>query len=41
VPAKGAGRHDAAQAVEDMKRFMSEKPVKGVNIKALIEEGRS
>ena len=25
----------------DMKRFMSEKPVKGVNIKALIEEGRS
>ena len=40
VPAKGAGRHDAAQAVEEMKRFMAEKPVKGVDIKALIEQGR-
>ncbi len=42
VPAKGAGRHDAAEAVEEMKRFMAaERPVKGVDIKALIEEGRS
>ena len=33
-------RHGAADAVEQMKRFMKEVPVRGVDIKALIEAGR-
>lgn len=33
-------RHGAADAVEQLKRFMKEAPVRGVDIKALIEEGR-
>ncbi len=41
VPAKGAGRHDAASAVDELLRFMSQDPVRGVDIRALIEEGRS
>ena len=40
VPTEGARRHGAAAAVDEMKRFMAENPIKGVNIKALIEEGR-
>lgn len=41
VPAKGAGRHDTASAVEELLRFMSQDPVRGVDIRALLEEGRS
>jgi antitoxin (DNA-binding transcriptional repressor) of toxin-antitoxin stability system len=41
VPAKGAGRHEAVTAVEQMKAFMAKNPAKGVNIKDLIEEGRA
>lgn len=41
VPVQGAGRPAAAEAVAQMKRFMSCTPVKGVDIKALIEEGRA
>ncbi len=33
-------RHGAADAIEQMKRFMHEAPIRGVDIKALIEEGR-
>lgn len=33
-------RHGAAEAVEQMKQFMQAAPVRGVDIKALIEEGR-
>ncbi|MDR2186491.1 MAG: type II toxin-antitoxin system prevent-host-death family antitoxin [Azonexus sp.] len=40
VPTEGAKRHQAA-AVEQMKAFMARNPVKGVDIKALIEEGRA
>jgi len=41
VPAKGAGWHDAAAAIDEMKRFMAEMPVKGVDIRALVEQGRA
>lgn len=41
VPARGLNQHEAAEAVEQMKRFMAESPVKGVNIKELIDEGRA
>lgn len=34
------GRHGVADAVLQMKRFMKEAPVRGVDIKALIEQGR-
>ncbi|MDP2794092.1 MAG: type II toxin-antitoxin system prevent-host-death family antitoxin [Sulfurisoma sp.] len=34
------GRHGAAEAVEQMKQFMKAAPVRGVDLKALIEEGR-
>lgn len=40
VPAEGARRHGAAEAVEQMKHFMSEAPIKGINIRELIEDGR-
>ena len=33
-------RHRAADAVERMKRFMTEAPILDVDIKALIEAGR-
>ena len=33
-------RHGAAAAVEQMKQFMREAPIRGVDIKALIEAGR-
>ena len=39
VPAEGARLHGAAEAVEQMKRFMAEAPIKGVNIRELIEDG--
>jgi prevent-host-death family protein len=42
VPAKRAKRHGAVAAVAQMKAFMTESPpVRGVNIKGLIEEGRA
>ncbi len=42
VPAEGAKRHTAVEAVDQIKRFMAENaPVKGVDVKALIEEGRA
>lgn len=33
-------RHGVAEAVEQIKQFMKAAPVRGVDIKALIEEGR-
>lgn len=33
-------RHETADAVARMKQFMNESPVRGVDIKALIGEGR-
>ena len=39
VPA-ATRRHGAADAVERMKRFMTEAPIFDVDIKALIEAGR-
>ena len=42
VPAQGHTRSDAATAVENMRAFMrSRQPVAGVNLKALIDEGRA
>ena len=40
VPTEAAGRHGAAEAVDQMTRCMAENPLKGVNIKALINAGR-
>lgn len=40
VPVGSNATIDAAQAVNDMRQFMRTHRVKGVNIKALIEEGR-
>ena len=40
VPSAGIKRKDRADAVKKMKAFMMENPVRGVNIKELIEEGR-
>ncbi len=42
VPAQGRKRSDAATAAENMRAFMrSRQPVAGVNLKALIDEGRA
>lgn len=42
VPAEGSKASDAATAVEQMRKLMLDaKPVKGVDIKALIDEGRA
>lgn len=42
VPAEGAKHADSVAAVEDMRRFMrAAPPVKGVDLKALINEGRA
>ncbi len=42
VPAEGARHEDAAASVEAMREFMhSKEPVRGVDIKALIDEGRA
>ena len=41
VPAQGNKLSDAATAVEEMRSFMqSRKPVSGIDLKALINEGR-
>lgn len=40
VPVRHATDEDAAQAVEGMRAFMRSHRVTGVDIKALIEEGR-
>ena len=41
VPANGTGRHDPADAVEELLRFMTQDPVRGIDMHALLEEGRS
>lgn len=41
VPSAGAKRKDKVAAVEKIKAFMLENPVRRVNIKELIEEGRA
>ena len=41
VPSHGAKPIDRTAAVEKLKAFMATDPVHGVDIKALIEEGRS
>lgn len=42
VPAEGAKSSDAAAAVEQMRKLMlGAEPIKGVDIKALIDEGRA
>ena len=41
VPSTAAKVKDKAAAVEKLKAFMRADPVRGVNIKALIEEGRA
>ena len=42
VPAQGNKLSDAAAAVEEMRSFMqSRKPMSGIDLKALIDEGRA
>lgn len=41
VPAETSKSQDAVDAVADMKAFMLSDPVRGVDIKALREEGRA
>jgi prevent-host-death family protein len=41
VPSLGARAKDKVAAAEKLKAFMLADPVRGVNIKALIEEGRA
>lgn len=41
VPSRGAKTKDKAAAVERLKTFMRANPLRDVNIKALIEEGRA
>ena len=41
VPSAGAKTKDKVMAVERLKAFMRADPVRGVNIKELIEEGRA
>ena len=41
VPSAGARSKDKVAATEKLKAFMLAEPVRGVNIKALIEEGRA
>ena len=41
VPSLGARAKDKVAAAERLKAFMLANPVHGVNIKALIEEGRA
>jgi prevent-host-death family protein len=40
VPVRQAAEADAARAAEQMIAFMRSHPIRGVDIKALIEEGR-
>jgi prevent-host-death family protein len=41
VPSANAKKKDRATAAEKLKAFMKADPVRGVNIKELIEEGRA
>ena len=41
VPSLGAKTQDKAAAAEKLKAFMLSDPVRGVNIKELIEDGRT
>ena len=41
VPSQGVRLIDKIAAVERLKTFMLAEPVRGVNIKALLEEGRA
>lgn len=41
VPSAGARVEDRAAAVEKLKAFMQADPVRGINIKELIEGGRA
>ena len=42
IPAQGNKLSDAAAAVEEMRSFMqSRKPMSGIDLKALIDEGRA
>ena len=41
VPSTGSKVKDKIAAAEKLKAFMHANPVRGVNIKALIEEGRA
>lgn len=41
VPSAGARKEDMATAVEKLKAFMRTDPVRGINIKELIEDGRA
>ena len=41
VPSAGVKAKDKASAAEMLKKFMLSAPVRGVNIKELIEEGRA
>lgn len=41
VPSEGVKVKDKIAAVEKLKAFMLSEPVRGVNIKSLIEEGRA
>ncbi len=40
VPSKASGKQDRIAAIEEFRKFMRENPIKGVNIRELIEEGR-
>lgn len=40
VPSKSRGREDRIAAIDEFKKFVRENPIKGVNIRELIEEGR-
>ena len=41
VPSQGAKTKDKVAAVEKLKAFMRADPVRGLNIKELIEDGRA
>lgn len=41
VPSRGTKARDKVAAAEKLKAFMLAEPVRGVNIKQLIEEGRA
>lgn len=41
VPASGSRKKNRSLAIKKLKLLMEEKPVHGVDIKALIEEGRA
>lgn len=41
VPSRGSKMTDKVEAVEKLKTFMQSNPVRGVDIKQLIEDGRA